>query len=195
MAIDKSKSLASLESLSPVSATLNRASADLAKAISRLDEALQKLNLGVSAWVVITFADCEPPEYSQRELGYTKVGGKWGLATRHAYGDPNREIEEVTEPVLLIDSPRELRVLAVGKIGELLEELVKRATETAKGVAVATSYFTEWADTVEGLSKTAPTHETVNPISEVDKAVAKLKSSVSTLASLGTLGKPQGGKS
>ena len=60
----------------------------LAKAMSGLDAALKKLNLGVSAWVTLSGKDGSQDGRSwwwKREFGYTK--DKWGVALRTKSGD------------------------------------------------------------------------------------------------------------
>src|ERR1700677_2372080 len=129
--IDASKNFSNL---SKATSILNKASGELASAISQLDEMLQNLNIGLTAWLAFRSHECESPEYDEEQLGYSKVSGKWGLAIRHIYGDPGEGREEVTGPWLFNDASRELRLLAVDKIPDLLELLAKVAAKTAEKV-------------------------------------------------------------
>src|SRR5713226_9643527 len=77
---------ASYKQLSLAAKSLNAASDELGKAISVLDAALQKLNLGVSGWVTLAGNE-DGNNWWSRGVGYTKVGDKWGIALRKVSGD------------------------------------------------------------------------------------------------------------
>ncbi len=115
---------------------LNKASDELGKAITSIDSVLQMLNLGVPTWVRIHGGE-DPyngDEYWSRDLGYAKVGSRWGIAlcTRKGYhSDPETE---QSESWLFNDAPRWLRVEGVNKIPDLLEELIKNTTETTQEI-------------------------------------------------------------
>ena len=54
------------------------------------DQALQKLNLGISAWVEFAVQHFEDGEFmSARSIGYAKVAGTWGIAIRWNGFDPD----------------------------------------------------------------------------------------------------------
>src|SRR6266852_2109512 len=75
----------SYKQLSLAAVSLNNASDELGRAISALDAALKKLNLGVSAWVTLSSNDgvqTGQDWWWKREFGYTKVRDKWGIALR-----------------------------------------------------------------------------------------------------------------
>ena len=120
---------AAFDKLKASAAELNVVSDELGKPIPVIDAALQRLNLGVSAWV--EFERQSDPEYQRfrdRSIGYAKVSGTWGIAIRTRngfYDDP--EIEEWR----FNDAPRSFRLEALDKLPELLEQLAQVANDTA----------------------------------------------------------------
>ena len=70
-----------LPSLARNAASLNTASNALSKLIERIDLALQRLNLGVPAWVTVARgenADRGGIHFWSEDLGYSRIGRKWG---------------------------------------------------------------------------------------------------------------------
>jgi hypothetical protein len=67
---------------------LNPASDELTKAVGILEEALKKLNVGLTVWVPFRFreGDDSTAEYDQDEIGYVKIHSVWGLALRPIWG-------------------------------------------------------------------------------------------------------------
>jgi len=109
---------------------LNSASDQLTATISELDAALQKLNLGVAAWVPFAEGGDETGWYWSRSLGYARVGTTWGIALREVDGDYNNPDRESSDSWLFNNAPRWMRVDAIGKIPDLLEALIKQANAT-----------------------------------------------------------------
>ncbi len=111
---------------------LNAASNQLGDSVTELNAVLQKFSLGVAAWTWVAGRNATTENMTEwsREVGYAKVGKKWGLALRSQYVNEKGEREE--ETWLFSDGPRWMRAEAVGKIPELLEHLVERALETAE---------------------------------------------------------------
>lgn len=109
--------------------SLNIATDQLGKSVAELDVVLKKFSLGVPTWV--SFSGWERyNHYGSEEVGYAKIGGRWGIAIRTVHGndqDPDDDIEQW----LFNDAPRMLRVRAVEKIPDLLEELLKTAAVMA----------------------------------------------------------------
>src|SRR5271166_4568592 len=80
----------SYRELSAVAAALNTVSDELGKSITQLDSALKKLNLGVTVWVQLRGFDGDPnwdTSFWSEDLGYAKIGGKWGISLRTVSGD------------------------------------------------------------------------------------------------------------
>ncbi|SRR6266852_1628807 len=116
--------------LSSAAKDLNKASDNLGLAINAIDAALQKLNLGVPTWVGIHGSEDPYSGYWSHDIGYARVGKKWGIALCTREGDYNFPEEETREEWLFNDAPRWLRVEGIAKIPDLLEALVKRTKET-----------------------------------------------------------------
>jgi hypothetical protein len=136
----------SYKQLSVAAKNLNTASDELGKAVSVLDSALQILNLGVSAWVRISGGRNDDTfDWWSRDLGYTKVGNKWGLALKEVNGNMIPPEEESAEVWLFNEAPRWMRAEAVGKIPDLLEALVKQAEDTTKKIKEKTTQVHELA--------------------------------------------------
>jgi len=122
----------SYRQLSAVATDLNFVSDELGKSILELDSALKNLNLGITVWVKLRGGDSGYElDYWSEDLGYGKVGGKWGIALRTVSGNHNYPDEETIETWLFNEAPRVLRLSAIGKVPELLEKLSKEASETA----------------------------------------------------------------
>jgi hypothetical protein len=97
----------------------------LGKIVGELDSSLKGLNLGISSWV--SFARWEePPEWKNFDVGYAKVGNRWGIAVRCVSGDFSiPQNDNTTDEWLFNDAPRYLRLQAIDRVPELLENLVK----------------------------------------------------------------------
>jgi hypothetical protein len=128
----------SYKRLSLAAVSLNAASDDLGEAISVFDAALKRLNLGISAWVVVSGNNDEDGDWWSREIGYTKIGDKWGIALKASDGNYSYPERDSAEKWLFNDAPRWMRIEAVGKIPDLLDGLVKQAEETTKKIKTKT---------------------------------------------------------
>jgi hypothetical protein len=115
----------SFRKLSFVSTNLNAASDKLGASAGGLDAALKRLNLGISSWVAFSKWQSEDHfHYRSDDVGYTKAGGKWGLAIE-GNGNTNEDLWPFNE------APRSLRTRAVAKIPDLLDKLIANATDAA----------------------------------------------------------------
>jgi hypothetical protein len=150
---EKAQSL--YKNLSVAAKNLNAASDELGKAISASDAALQKLNLGISAWAEVSAGE-DFPNWWGRYLGYARVGGKWGIALKQARGNSEFPEEDSEEVWLFNDAPRWMRVEAVAKIPELLEALLKQAEETTKKIGERTTQAYELAAAMSKAADEAP---------------------------------------
>src|SRR5437879_8574303 len=101
----------------PATATnLNEATDKLGTSVSELDITLKKFALGVPTWVPFSKSDQNLlPCYWADEIGYAKIGGKWGIAIRSVEGEYNRPDDARVEQWLFNDSPGLLRMRAVEK--------------------------------------------------------------------------------
>ncbi len=124
---------ASFSQLSSAAQDLNKASDELSSSIVSIDAILHKLNLGVPTWVHIS-GHSEETDYWVKEVGYAKVGSRWGIALRTREGDFNFPLDEKCEQWLFSDGPRWLRGEGVEKIPDLLDELVKSAVSMTQKI-------------------------------------------------------------
>ena len=143
----------SFKQLSTAAQTLHTASDDLRKVIRQLDASLKKLGLGFPAWVQISGSSDET-QYWNRDLGYARVGGKWGLALRDVTGNHLDHEDDSEEVWAFNDAPRAMRIEAVGKIPDLLERLLQQTEETTKKlqskIAMAADLASIFADMTGG---------------------------------------------
>ena len=109
-------------SLAATAANLNNVSKELTQLVERLNGALQRLNLGVTAWVELNGYSDNSTTWSE-ELGYSRIGREWGLALRNTKHDHHLDEFEVLDGWPFNEAPRELRVRAIGKIPQLLKKL------------------------------------------------------------------------
>jgi hypothetical protein len=147
---------ATLKNLAALSRSLNEASDLLSKQIVQVEAALNELNLGVSAWVVISKTEEDVATKKEDgpmfvdhvlEAGYGKHKGKWGLLFLDSR--PDFDNYDVT---FLRDSPREHRIAAVEKLPELLKAL---EAEAAKVTEQATKKAGEMKQFAAALNKIA----------------------------------------
>jgi hypothetical protein len=151
------KVLTHLQALSSVASSLNAASDELTKVVGILDEALKKLNLGLTVWVPFRFreGDDSTGQYDQDEIGYAKIQSVWGIALRRIWGDESMDAHDMSGPFLFNDAPRELRLLAVDKIPEVIEALAKEAFNTTKRIQEKTKEVRELAGAMASVTTVA----------------------------------------
>jgi hypothetical protein len=134
--------------LSSVASSLNAASDELTTFVSILDEALKKLNIGLTVWVPYLYRAVEAWQYDQDEIGYAKLNGKWGLALRRIWGDEQRDDHGMEGPWPFSEAPREMRLRGVDKIPEVISALGKEAFDTTKKISEKTQQVREFASAV-----------------------------------------------
>jgi prefoldin subunit 5 len=142
------------QTLSDIASSLNAASDELTQAVGVLDEALKKLNIGLSVWVIFRSRSEEdsPEIYDLDQIGYCKVNGTWGIAIQRIWGDESIDRHDSEGPWLFRDASREMRVQAVDKIPELIEALGKQASETKKAIEEKTKQVKNLAEAIRGDS-------------------------------------------
>jgi len=134
----------SIQKFPAAAVSLNTATDQLGKSVADLDGVLKKFSLGVPTWVSIVSSKHEE-YYYREEIGYAKVGGKWGIAIRTVQGDDHAPEDQDENCWLFPDAPRLLRVRTIEGIPELLEALVESAAEMTKKI-------TEKAEEVAALT-------------------------------------------
>lgn len=141
------------QNLTLVAPVLNKASDELNRSVAALDEALRKLNIGLTVWVTFRNRGVEDEEFDSDQIGYSKLEGKWGIAIRRVWGNYNTERFGDEGPWFFNDSPRELRLLAVDQIPQLIEALSNEALKTTEKVQEKTKQVRELATAIEQITK------------------------------------------
>jgi prefoldin subunit 5 len=134
--------------LAATSDTLNTASDEFSKPIAEIDFALQKLNIGLVTWQTIHGGGDDGDGYWSRDVGYAKVGGKWGLAIRTVNGHQSWDVDDIDE-WLFHEAPRPYRIEALEKLPDLLEQIIKNADKTTKKLQEMTVEAKELANAVK----------------------------------------------
>jgi hypothetical protein len=129
----------SYQQLTAAATELNAVSDELGKFVTALDVALRKLNLGIATWLRLESREDGSGNYTKRDLGYAKVGNKWGIALRAMSGNHNVLDESNVEEWLFNDAPRALRIESVEKLPDLFESLVKEADAATKQIKSKTN--------------------------------------------------------
>ena len=150
-----------LPSLAATAANLNEASKKLSRVVERIDNALQRINLGVTAWTQVRGGDVQGADrFWSEELGYSRTGRKWGLTLRKIrYDMLNPEFEKLEE-WLFNEAPRSLRIRAITKIPDLLKELDREAKKLATQVS-------------ESINKTEPLVEAIEKSMHPQRSIKK----------------------
>jgi len=153
----------SYQKLAEVASDLNTVSDSLGQMIAELDLALKRLNLGITVWVQIRGDFDDEFDYWSEDLGYAKIGSKWGIALRARSGNPNEPESESVEEWLFSDAPRQLRLSAIENIPELFEKLSEQAVKTTEKIV---KKLLATRDLVSAVKKAAaePTNASQLPI-------------------------------
>jgi hypothetical protein len=138
----------SYKRLSTASTNLNNASNELGESIARLDAALKGLNLGVSTWVEFAGQIGHDGAFWSRDVGYDKIGNKWGIALRRTWGHEAVDDSYREEVWLFNDAPRRMRIEGIEHVPDLLEKLIKETDTTTQKVKEKTSYAKELAEAI-----------------------------------------------
>src|SRR6478672_10252626 len=151
----------SYKQLTQAATELNAVSDELGKFVTALDAALRRLNLGIATWLRLESREDGSGNYTKRDLGYAKVGNKWGIALRTMSGNHNDVEDSNVEEWLFNDAPRALRIESVEKLPDLFENLVKEADAATKNIRTKTeraqALATALTDQAAAASVTEPT--------------------------------------
>ena len=131
------KPLMSFQELSTAAASLNKATDELTKTIDALNDALNRLNIGIPMWVRVARWDDEnnTGAYEVEQLGFAKIEGVWCIGIRRLFGhEDSPEPDEVRDIWAFNAAPRDLRLRAINELPNLLDELGKAAIKTAEAV-------------------------------------------------------------
>jgi hypothetical protein len=121
---------ASFRKLHVAAGTLNNVSDELGKSITRIDESLRKLNLGITAWVeVSSWEEDDGFDFTSEGVGYAKIKGNWGICLRKVEGNRQYPDRDSVELWAFNDAPRIQRLKALDKIPDLLQNLSDEAAK------------------------------------------------------------------
>jgi hypothetical protein len=125
----------SFPKLKEAAALLSKESDKLNESANDFNLALKQVGIGISAWVDFASGSNEDAGVAwSQSLGYTKLGGKWGLAIKsstHDFSQPDPE----NEYWVFAEAPRALRVKAAPFIPDLLDQLIQEVARTTKEVS------------------------------------------------------------
>jgi hypothetical protein len=142
----------SYRQLAVVATQLNTVSDKLTSNVSDLEAALIRLHLGITSWFAFRSWHSEDHfHYWSEEVGFTKLGGKWCIAIREVSGD-QQEGHTVDSEWSFKEAPRLMRIKAIAKIPDLLEQLIKDGTQATK---TATKQIDEVAVLTEAINEIA----------------------------------------
>ena len=116
----------SYKQLTQAATELNAVSDELGKFVTALDSALRRLNLGIATWLRLESREDGSGNYTKRDLGYAKIGNKWGIALRTMSGNHNDVEDSNVEEWLFNDAPRALAHRVGRKAAGSLREPGKR---------------------------------------------------------------------
>lgn len=139
----------SFQNLAESANTLNKESDKFSGTIGALDEALNRLSPGVSAWVNVSSCTPnieEPWSQTEERLGFAKTNNRWGLSLSRVdinLNAPDEFREEVRDTWLFNDAPRNLRLRAVDHIPDVIAKLAEEADRVAKQVAAGAEIASE----------------------------------------------------
>jgi len=175
----------SIQQFPAVASSLNTATDQLGKSVGQLDAVLKKFSLGIPTWVSFNRqSDDNADWYYSEELGYAKIGGKWGVAVRTVEYNPGRRDNDVAE-WLFSEAPRLLRVQAIEKIPELLQAMLESAGDMSKRIA-------EKAEEVDALAAgiNSVIDQVANPSSTLQESLIRYAENVAVSGDNSLQGNP-----
>ena len=145
---DRQKIKTQLDELTAVARSLNEVSDELTMHVSDIEEAINKLNLGISANVVFSNVASEDGMTSDYwRLAYGKEAGEWGLIIEFGHEDLNWPENDSVKGWLFRDAPRDRRLQAIERIPELMAALLKSAQKYTSDVSQKLEYARNLAAT------------------------------------------------
>jgi prefoldin subunit 5 len=151
---DVSSIPSALKALSKSATALNTATHRLTKSVEILDDALRKLNLGISSWVDISFGSSPDERFSSTEqLGYAKVNGKWGLALKVITEDEFAQGEPDVATWLFCDASRDFRIRALPHLPKLIAQLDRDAESITAKLSESAKEAEEFARAIETIAR------------------------------------------
>jgi hypothetical protein len=144
----------SIQRLALTTKELNKASDEFGRYAVAVDEGLRKLNIGIEAWFVLR-ESINPDgsgDFRDEFVGYARMNGTWGLALKVVKGNKNFPEDWRTERWVFNEGPRSMRISAIDKLPELLEELRTKAEKVTRKLQTTTARAEKIAEAVwEGV--------------------------------------------
>lgn len=122
---------AALELLKPVAKDVSQAAAELSKPIVAIESVLKGMNIAFEAWVTYRSVGDRRPYYTEWDLGYSRVEGRWGICLREVEGDDQDPEGGRVQSWHFNESPLYMRQRAVDKLPDLIEALAKTGATVA----------------------------------------------------------------
>lgn len=166
----------SYKQLTQAATELNAVSDELGKFVTALDAALRRLNLGIATWIRLESREDGSGNYAKRDLGYAKIGNKWGIALRTMSGNHNDVEDSNVEEWLFNDAPRALRIESVEKLPDLFESLVKEADAATKTIRTKTERAQALATALTEQPATAASPREPTPVRKSQGTFPMMKS-------------------
>lgn len=142
----------SFPKLTNASELVNKASDKLNNSVTNFNAILKNVGLGITSWYGFDGESDSNAGYSwSQEIGYTKIGSKWGLAIRSTstdWSDPEQDVEIWA----FADAPRSLRVKAAPNIPDLLDKLIQDAADMAQEIEKQSEEIDTLAQTILALA-------------------------------------------
>lgn len=113
------------------SETHRSASYEFSKPFAEIERAIKSLNLPVVTWQKMAGGSDNYGGYWSRDVGYARTKGIWGLAIRSVRGHDSWDEDDI-EQWPFDEAPSSLRLEALDKLPDLLEEIIKNADKTTK---------------------------------------------------------------
>ena len=140
-----------LQNLAALSEDINEVSDNLSQQIADFETALNKLRLGVTAWVrMYTISSSTPLLFDRHfEIGYGKHNAKWGLLFAEGSDLPlkHRQIQPLRE------APRADRHKAVEKLPELVKKLEEESRKVVEDARVKNAQMREILGALRALTQ------------------------------------------
>jgi hypothetical protein len=91
-----------------------------------------------------------------RDIGYAKVGGKWGIALRTCSGDYSFPYGDSVEMWLFNDAPRWLRLEGIDHVSALIEKLIAETEATTEKIKAKVGEAQELAKAISAITLPSP---------------------------------------
>lgn len=124
---------------------------EFSKPFAEIERAIKNLNLAVVTWQKMAGGEDNYGGYWSRDVGYARTKGFWGLAVRSVRGHHSWDEDEI-EQWPFDEAPSSLRLEALDKMPDLLEEIIKNADKTTKKLEARTPDAADLARAIKDAS-------------------------------------------